>query len=403
VAMHPTIRLFAASAWLLAACGSNGSSGGSGGSGTGGNGPAAGGSPSSGGTSSAGGSPSGNTSSGGSSVGGTAAGGSAAGGVSGAGGAAGSASTPPSCQSSGSGISDCGSTGESCCTSIKISGGTFYRTYSNDGGSAQNTDDSATISDFRLDKYLVTVGRFRQFVAAWDQGDGYTPGAGSGKHVHLNDGKGLADSGAPGSYETGWLDSYSNKMDLTTDTLQCDSGEATWTAAPDVNEKLPINCINWFEAYAFCIWDGGFIASEAEYVYAAAGGSEQRLYPWGATDPGTSNQYAIWGCNYPDGSGKCEGTTRNIAPVGTPQLGAGKWGQLDLVGNMIEWYLDWFAPSYGNPCTDCANLADGSGRAPRDGYFAATDKTLLQSSYRDNGFYPANRFSSYGFRCARTP
>ena len=379
----------AASSWCLplvimtAACGGGRGAAGAGGSATGGQGT--GGAVSS---------------SGGSGGGGVNTGGAASGGSPGTGGVAGS---PPSCQSSGPGVSDCGHGAESCCTSPNVVGGSFHRTYTNDGSGPKGTADPATISDFRLDKYLVTVGRFRKFVAAWDQGSGYTPEAGSGKHTHLNGGKGLADSGAAGAYEQGWLDSYSNKLDLTTDTLQCDSGKATWTASAGDNEKLPMNCINWFEAYAFCIWDGGFLASEGEYVYAAAGGSEQRRFPWGSTDPGKSNQYTIWNCSYPDGTGQCDGTLLNIAPVGTPQLGAGKWGQLDLVGNMIEWYLDWFAPSYGNPCTDCADLADGSGRAPRDGYFSSTDLTLLQSSYRNNGFYPANRFFSYGFRCARSP
>jgi formylglycine-generating enzyme required for sulfatase activity len=88
---------------------------------------------------------------------------------------------------------------------VTVSGGTFYRTYTNDGSGAQNTADPATISDFRLDKYLVTVGRFRNFVAAWDQGSGYTPDVGSGKHTHLSGGKGLADSGAPGDYEAGMV------------------------------------------------------------------------------------------------------------------------------------------------------------------------------------------------------
>lgn len=314
-----------------------------------------------------------------------------------------STSTPPSCKSSGPGISDCGSPGESCCTNTKITGGAFYRTYTSDGSAATNTADPATISDFRLDKYLVTVGRFRKFVAAWDQGSGFTPDTGSGKHGHLNGGKGLADSGAAGSYEAGWLDNYNYKLDLSNDSLQCQTGTATWTSDVGENEKLPMNCINWYEAYAFCIWDGGFLASEAEYVYAAAGGSEQRKFPWGSTSPGKSNDYAVWGCNFPDGAGTCDGSLRNIAPVDVPQKGAGRWGQLNLVGNLIEWYLDWFSPSYASPCTDCANLADGSGRAPRDGYFASTDEKLLQSSYRNNGFYPANRFFSYGFRCARSP
>jgi len=389
----------------FAACGGNRSTEGSGGAnGTGGKSGTGG--AATGGTTSAGGSGTGGATSGaggsGSGVGGAPSPSGGSGGASGAGGAA-ETRASASCQSGGPGISDCGSNAESCCASLKVSGGTFSRTYTNDGSGATKTADSATISDFKLDKYLVTVGRFRKFVAAWDQGSGYTPDTGAGKHVHLNGGKGLADSGASGGFEAGWLDSYNYKLDLSNDTLQCQSGTATWTNDAGSNEKLPMNCINWYEALAFCIWDGGFLASEAEYVYAAAGGSEQRRFPWGSTAPGKSNQYAIWSCDYPDGSGTCDGTTRNIAPVDTPQKGAGRWGQLNLVGNLIEWYLDWFAPTYSSPCTDCANLADGSGRAPRDGYFASTDDNLLQSSYRNNGFYPANRFFSYGFRCARTP
>lgn len=367
-------------------------------------------SPSGGGGSGAGGSGSGGaTSSGGSNAGGTNAGGAATGGASGTGGSTGSGATPASCQSGGPGLSDCSASGESCCTSVKVPGGTFYRTYTNDGSGAKNTADPATISDFRLDKYMVTVGRFRKFVTAWDQGSGYTPDVGSGKHTHLNNGKGLVDSGATGPgvvYESGWLESYNNKLNLTNDTLQCQSDLFVWTNSPGNNEKLPMNCVNWFEAYAFCIWDGGFLASEAEYELAAAGGSEQRRFPWGSTEPGKDNQYVIWNCDYPDGSGTCDGTIRNIAPVGTPLLGAGKWGQLDLVGNLQQALLDYMVQAYDNPCVDCAHLASGSARAPRDGFYGGTNEATLESSYLNNDgsrFYPANRFPSCGFRCARTP
>jgi hypothetical protein len=70
---------------------------------------------------------------------------------------------------------------------------------------------------------------------------------------------------------------------------------------------------------------------------------------------------------------------------------------------MLRWTLDYYTDKVPNPCADCAVLYQGSGRSPRDGYFGATDDALLQSSSRNNGFYPANRFQSFGFRCARTP
>ena len=374
---------------LSVACGSSSPSGGSGAGGSGSGGA---------------------TSSGGSNAGGTNAGGVATtGGASGTGGSTGSGATPASCQSGGPGVSDCGASGESCCMSLKVPGGTFYRTYTNDGSGARNTADPATVSDFSLDKYMVTVGRFRKFVTAWDQGSGYTPDVGSGKHTHLNNGKGLVDSGAPGPgvvYENGWIESYNNKLNLTNDTLQCQTDLFVWTNSPGANEKLPMNCVNWFEAYAFCIWDGGFLASEAEYELAAAGGSEQRRFPWGSTEPGKDNKYVIWNCDYPDGSGTCDGTIRNIAPVGTPLLGAGKCGQLDLVGNLQQWLLDYLLLAYDNPSVDSAHLASGSARAPRDGFYGGTNEATLESSYVNNDgsrFYPANRFPSVGFRCARTP
>jgi formylglycine-generating enzyme required for sulfatase activity len=52
----------------------------------------------------------------------------------------------------------------------------------------------ATLSSYRLDRYEVTVGRFRQFVSA--TAAGWLPASGSGKHVHLNGGQGLVNQKA---------------------------------------------------------------------------------------------------------------------------------------------------------------------------------------------------------------
>jgi formylglycine-generating enzyme required for sulfatase activity len=316
-----------------------------------------------------------------------------------------SGTTNPSCASSeDAGQKVCGPGNESCCTSLEVPGGTFYRTYTNDqgDGGAVNEADPASVSGFRLDKYLVTVGRFRTFVAAWnngagfDGGPGYEPQPGQGKHTHVNGGSGLNATGYVQPYEPGWtgLDEDAEIQATSANLGSC--SPSTWTDSPGTNENLPINCVNWFEAYAFCIWDGGFLPSEAEWEYAAAGGGGpqgQRLFPWGSTDPRSEPGYPFAYAVY---------ETTSPYPVGTTFLGEARWGQLDLVGEVWEWTLD-LALSYV-PCTDCVELSS----SPLSG-----SRAIRGANYNDGQeflavtwaylFDPKTRDWGIGFRCARTP
>jgi formylglycine-generating enzyme required for sulfatase activity len=303
-------------------------------------------------------------------------------------------------------MSNCGPDSESCCTSLEVPGGTFY-TFTG--------ANPTSVSTFRFDKYDVTVGRFRQFVTAWYQGH-WTPAEGSGKHAHLNGGQGLVNLDVEASagtvYEPGWVASDDTSVAPLDTTLvgAASTPDDTWTALPANDENLPMNGVSWYEAYAFCIWDGGFLPSQVEWQYAASGGSEQRLYPWGGTDPGSANQYAIYAdpmsdCYYPT-TGPCDfNSVINIARVGSAPAGAGRWGHLDLSGNLQQWSLDSGPPQMMTippiVCVDCAYFS-GFEAANLGGYFYGP-KSLLVSSGNFVGGGLTNRVDGVGFRCARTP
>ncbi len=297
-----------------------------------------------------------------------------------------------SCAAGAAGQDHCGAAGcESCCASHQVPGGTFDRSYDGLTEGYESAAYPATVSAFRLDAYEITVGRFRPFVAAVI--DGWLPEVGAGKHLHLNHGKGLAATG--GGFETGWDDAWSSTLATTASAWDGNLSGGTWTAKPGSHEDLPITEIDWTEAYAFCIWDGGFLPSEAEWNYAAAGGNEQRARPWSQAYPPGSTAIACTDANYSD----CPAGGANAVGSESP-AGDGKWGQTDLAGNAWEWNLDFYA-TYVSHCTDCANLTAATARVLRGGSFHDATSLLLASlRYSDS---PTSRAYDVGGRCARTP
>lgn len=295
----------------------------------------------------------------------------------------------------------CGvSSNDSCCNSLPVPGGTFFRSYDAAPDSHSGDKNSpATISSFRLDKYEITVGRFRAFLADGQGTQAKHPATGSGTHVNI------AGSGWQGSWNTSLT---FNTTSLLT-ALKCDSPFQTWTDAAGANENRPINCITWYEAMAFCIWDGGYLPTAAEWNYAATGGDAQRAYPWSSPDAGSltlSGSYASYSDGPTSDAPNCLGdgmpgcALTDLIAVGTRPMGDGRWGQSDLAGNVDEWTLDYDA-DYAVPCTDCANLTVSSGRVMFGGDFK-NPAIFLRTGFRTYNA-PANRFSQFGARCARAP
>jgi len=305
---------------------------------------------------------------------------------------------------------------DDCCNSPGVAGGSLER-----GCDPQDTQNiaceathahppkasfPATVSNFRLDKYEISVGRFRNFVAAGQGTAAQPPPPHAGART-LN--------GQPD--QAGWDPAWDQYLAKDTDglraALQCEPTHQTWTDAAGPNENLPINCINWYEAMAFCIWDGGFLPTEAQWQYAAVGGSEGRRYPW--SHPPSSLVVDCAHANHrlePPGDSCVSGGGVNHVGSESP-LGDGSWGQSDLAGNLAEWTLDWFN-DYTGECTDCANLAHpttAEDRVVRGGDFADSVGTYdfyyhpnqiptLRGAYRNLGT-PTVPAENLGARCAR--
>jgi formylglycine-generating enzyme len=293
---------------------------------------------------------------------------------------------PPSCNS----LLPC--SGVSCCTAFTIPAGSFDR--SCDPDCQETCDFPARLSEFALDEFEVTVGRFRQFVQQYPVS---IPKAGSGANPNNP-----ADTG----WDADWSNGGANNMlltapaDLEAALLACDVTESTdeppnpmWTEQPGANEQRPINCVTWYEAQAFCIWDGGRLPTEAEWNYAAAGGTLDRVYPW-SDPPGDDSidpTLAVYGATSVDDI---------PAVVGTHPDGHGLWGQQDLAGNVAEWVWDGFQNCYAVPdCSDCGVTEGLRDKGSRGGSYRSTsDRVSVDARGSIDG---GSRSTNYGFRCAR--
>jgi cysteine-rich repeat protein len=306
--------------------------------------------------------------------------------------------SPSTCSRSCAGLSQTACQGESCCSRISNPGGNVLMgrgtetctgcvagcppgiTCDDPESGSDTPQHGANVNAYVLDKYEITVGRFRNFVGAYAG----PPAAGAGAH--------------PTAPNTGWQTAWNTYMPANSSALRTNitcTGTA-FTTNPGPNEQLPMNCVNWYEAFAFCVWDGGRLPTEAEWEFAAAGGNENRVYPWGA-DPPTAS-HAVYNC-----PATCTGGLANMLPVGSKAAGAGRLGERDLSGSVREWVFDYYAAYTTSLCSNCAQTTPGAGyRVLRGGGWRDPPKLLRAADrFITELFAPQLRNDSIGLRCLR--
>jgi formylglycine-generating enzyme required for sulfatase activity len=160
---------------------------------------------------------------------------------------------------------------------------------------------------------------------------------------------------------------------------------------------------------AFCIWDDGYLPTNAEWNYAAAGGSDQRVYPWSAPPSLMTITCSDTTFLYPD-----HDTCSALGAAGADAAGDGRWGQSDMGGSLSEWVLDYYADistgsgtanAYIDPCTDCAYVNNSNEdpepeRRFRGGAYDAIAEYVRVSLELFEAASPEQRGDDVGFRCA---
>ncbi len=169
----------------------------------------------------------------------------------------------------------------------------------------------------------------------------------------------------------------------------------------------PVEMVTWHEAEEFCHKSDKRLPTEAEWEYAARGGTDTAYY-WGDEFDASKSNFCDSTCGLNIRAKDLSDGFPNTAPVGS--FPANPFGLHDMAGNVHEWVADWFEQRYysssprDNPqgpqrLNPTDRRGGGNEKVLRGGAWETGPASQRSSSRKE--FQTDYRIEGFGFRCAR--